>query len=220
MSTTTFKSDLFRQFARIGGALSSGARLEMLELLAQQERSVDALARALGLSMANASQHLKQLRQAGLVIARKEGLHVFYRIAGDDVLRLFGALLAAGEKQLADIEQMVRAVLAAKDNVEPVSPAELLHRVREGSVTVLDVRPAEEFAASHLPGAINIPLDELAGRLRELPARREVVAYCRGPYCLLAFEAVEALRNKGRKARRLSCGLPEWKLAGHAVERA
>ena len=218
MSNRTFKTDLFKQFARVGNALSSGTRLEMLEMLAQQERSVDALGRALGLSVANASQHLKQLRHAGLVLARKEGQFVYYRVASDDVMRLFGALMLVGEKQLAEVERLVHAVLTAKDGLEPVSAKELAKRVRGGAVTVLDVRPADEFAAGHLPGAVNIPLDQLTARMRELPVKREVIAYCRGPYCLLAFEAVETLRKMGRQARRLEQGLPEWKLAGLPVE--
>lgn len=218
MSNRTFKADLFRQFARIGNALSNGTRLEMLEMLAQQERSVDALGRALGLSVANASQHLKQLRHAGLVLARKEGQFVYYRVASDDVMRLFGALMLVGEKQLAEVERLVNSFLTARDSLEPVPAKELLRRVRDGVVTVLDVRPAGEFAAGHLPGAVNIPLDQLTARMRELPAKREVIAYCRGPYCLLAFEAVETLRKKGRKARRLEQGLPEWRLAGLPIE--
>ena len=218
MSNRTFKTDLFRQFARIGNALSNGTRLEMLEMLAQQERSVDALGRALGLSVANASQHLKQLRHAGLVLARKEGQFVYYRVASDDVMRLFGALMLVGEKQLAEVERLVNSFLTARDSLEPVPAKELLRRVRDGVVTVLDVRPAGEFAAGHLPGAVNIPLDQLTARMRELPAKREVIAYCRGPYCLLAFEAVETLRKKGRQARRLEQGLPEWRLAGLPIE--
>lgn len=218
MSNRTFKADLFRQFARIGNALSNGTRLEMLEMLAQQERSVDALGRALGLSVANASQHLKQLRHAGLVLARKEGQFVYYRVASDDVMRLFGALMLVGEKQLAEVERLVNSFLTARDSLEPVPAKELLRRMRDGVVTVLDVRPAGEFAAGHLPGAVNIPLDQLTARMRELPAKREVIAYCRGPYCLLAFEAVETLRKKGRKARRLEQGLPEWRLAGLPIE--
>ena len=218
MSNRTFKADLFRQFARIGNAMSNGTRLEMLEMLAQQERSVDALGRALGLSVANASQHLKQLRHAGLVLARKEGQFVYYRVASDDVMRLFGALMLVGEKQLAEVERLVNSFLTARDSLEPVPAKELLRRMRDGVVTVLDVRPAGEFAAGHLPGAVNIPLDQLTARMRELPAKREVIAYCRGPYCLLAFEAVETLRKKGRKARRLEQGLPEWRLAGLPIE--
>ncbi len=218
MSTQTFKRALFEQFARIGKALASGLRLEILELLAQGERSVDSLARALGQPVANVSQHLQQLRQAGLVAARKEGQFVIYRIAGDQVVYLLKSLQAVGEANLAEVERMVGSYLATKDNLEPVPATELLERARKGLVTVLDVRPAVEYQAGHIPGAINVPLEELENRLSELPKSKEIVAYCRGPYCMLAFEAVAKLRAKGRKARRLQDGLPEWRLRGLPVE--
>ncbi|MFZ5511565.1 MAG: ArsR/SmtB family transcription factor [Pseudomonadota bacterium] len=218
MSTQTFKRALFEQFARIGKALASGLRLEILELLAQGERSVDSLARALGQPVANVSQHLQQLRQAGLVAARKEGQFVIYRIAGDQVVYLLKSLQAVGEANLAEVERMVGSYLATKDNLEPVPATELLERARKGLVTVLDVRPAVEYQAGHIPGAINVPLEELENRLSELPRSKEIVAYCRGPYCMLAFEAVAKLRAKGRKARRLQDGLPEWRLRGLPVE--
>lgn len=217
MSRSTFKSALLAQFARVGKALSSAGRLELLELLAQSERRVDTLAALTGMSVANTSQHLQQLRQAGLIIGRKEGLSVFYRLAGDDVVRLLGALTVVGEAHLADVEKLVRTYLSQKDDLEPVPAEELLDRARRGLVTVLDVRPAEEFAAGHVPGAVNIPIDELARRLAELPKRKEIVAYCRGPFCLMAYDAVLLLRNKGRKARRLQDGLPEWRSAGLPV---
>ena len=217
MSRSTLKSALLAQFARVGKALSSAGRLELLELLAQSERRVDTLAALTGMSVANTSQHLQQLRQAGLIIGRKEGLSVFYRLAGDDVVRLLGALTVVGEAHLADVEKLVRTYLSQKDDLEPVPAGELLDRARRGLVTVLDVRPAEEFAAGHVPGAVNIPIDELARRLAELPKRKEIVAYCRGPFCLMAYDAVLLLRNKGRKARRLQDGLPEWRSAGLPV---
>lgn len=218
MSRQSPKALLFEQFARIGQALSSGPRLELLELLAQSERSVDTLARLTGLSVANTSRHLQQLRHAGLIVARKESQFVHYRLAGDEVVRLFHALGAVGEAYSAEVERLVKTFLADKDALEPVPAEEVVKRARQGLVTVLDVRPPEEFAAGHVAGAINIPLPEINKRLHELPANREVVAYCRGPYCLMAYEAVALLRKKGRKARRLEDGLPEWRLHGLPVE--
>ncbi|HZP94471.1 MAG TPA: metalloregulator ArsR/SmtB family transcription factor [Burkholderiales bacterium] len=216
----SLKNDLFEQFARIGKALSSGKRLQMLEYLAQGERSVDALSRMTGLSVANTSQHLQQLRQAGLASARKDGLYVYYRLSGNGVVRLLAALHAVGEEHLAEVECLVRLYFETKDSLEPVPGRELLQRAKAGVVTVLDVRPREEYAAGHIRGAINVPLGELAKRLHEIPDDKEIVAYCRGPYCLLAFDAVAQLRRKGRKARRLEGGFPEWKSAGLPVESA
>lgn len=219
MSTTNFKHELFAQFARMGKALGNGNRLELLEYLAQGERSVDELARVSGLTVANASQHLQQLRQAGLVRARKQGLKVFYSLSGSDVLDLLDALRTSAERHLAEVNQLVQTYLTVKDDLEPVPRRALLERVREGLVTVLDVRPPEEYAAGHLPGAINIPLNELEQRLDELDPDQDVVAYCRGPHCILAFDAVAALRAKGRKAHRLQDGYPEWEREGLPVER-
>lgn len=220
MSIPNVKRQLFEQFARIGTALSSPARLELLELLAQAERSVDALASLTALTVANTSQHLQALKRAGLIEARRQGQFVFYRLAGDEVVRLLAALQATGEAHVVEVEQLVRSYMNARDTFEPVDSAELTARTRKGMVTVLDVRPTEEFAAGHLPGAINIPVDELAKRLKELAKTKEVVAYCRGPYCLMSFDAVELLRAKGFKARRLDSGLPEWRSAGLPVESA
>jgi rhodanese-related sulfurtransferase/DNA-binding transcriptional ArsR family regulator len=220
MSSKTFKADLFEQFARVGKALSSGKRLQMLEYLAQGERSVDALATLTGLSVANTSQHLQQLRQAGLASARKEGLYVFYRLSSDSVVRLLTALRAVGQEQLAEVDKLVKLYFDSKDSLEPVPARELLQRAKTGVVTVLDVRPPEEYSAGHIRGAINVPLAQLAKRLDEIPRDKEIVAYCRGPYCLLAFEAVTQLRDLGRKARRLEDGFPEWKSAGLPVESA
>ena len=218
MLEQNFKSDLFAQFARIGKALSSGKRLEMLEFLAQGERSVEQLARMTRLSVANTSQHLQQLRQVGLVTARKEGLYVYYRVAGDGIVRLLAALRAVGEEHVADVDRLVKLFRDSKDNLEPVPAKELLQRVKQGLVTVLDVRPPEEYAQGHIRGAINVPVTELKKKLHQIPAGQEVVAYCRGPYCLLAYEAVQVLRKKGIKARRLEDGYPEWKSAGLPVE--
>ena len=215
MSTTVNpKREVFENLARIGTALSSAVRLDLLELLAQGERSVDELATLTGATVANTSQHLQKLKQVGLIVGRKEAQFVKYRLAGDEVIALFNALGAAGQAYLADVDRIVRLYFTAKDEMEPVPAAELLHRAKKGLVTVLDVRPPEEFAAGHVPGAVNIPIQELEKRLAELPRRKEVVAYCRGPYCLMSYDAVQLLRRKGLKARRLQDGLPEWRLAG------
>jgi len=213
-----FKQDLFAQFALVGKALSSGNRLEILEFLAQGERSVEALAKVAGLSVANTSQHLQQLRQTGLVVARKEGQHVLYRLSGDDIVALVESLRRVAENHLAEVNRLVDTFLTVKDSLEPIPAQELLTRAREGLVTVLDVRPPEEYAAGHLPGAINVPLNDLEKQLATLPLDHEVVAYCRGPYCVLAFEAVARLRSLGYTARRLQDGFPEWKKAGLEVE--
>jgi rhodanese-related sulfurtransferase len=212
------KRDVFAQLARIGNALASSVRLELLELLAQGERSVHRLSALTGATVANTSQHLQKLKQAGLVLGRKQGQFVYYRVAGDDVIRMLATMSRVGEAHIAEIDRIVRLYFLAKDGFEPVAAAELLDRARKGLVTVLDVRPVEEFASGHLPGAVNIPVDQLARRLRELPKSKEVIAYCRGPYCLMSFEAVQLLRKKGMKARRLQNGLPEWRMAGLPVE--
>lgn len=208
------KRDVFANLARVGAALSSPTRIEFLELLAQTERSVEQLATSTGTTVANTSQHLQRLKQAGLIAGRKDGLHVFYRIAGDEVVGLLAALGRVGEAYVAEIERILRLYFAQKDALEAVPAKELLERARNGLVTVLDVRPPEEYAAGHVAGAINIPVQELEKRLKELPKRREVVAYCRGPYCLMSYEAMAILRKKGIKARRMEAGLPEWRLAG------
>ena len=215
--STSPKREVFANLARIGTALSSSTRIEYLELLAQSERTVEQLAALTGTSVANTSQHLQRLRQAGLIVGRKAGLHVFYRLAGDEVVALLSAVSRVGETYVADVERILRLYFAQKDELEAVPAKELLQRATKGLVTVLDVRPAEEYAAGHVPGAINIPIHELKKRLKELPKRREVVAYCRGPYCLMAYDAVSLLRSKGMKARRLEAGLPEWRLAGFPV---
>ncbi len=218
MSTDNFKQDVYAQLARVGQALSSGNRLELLEFVAQGPRSVDELATMTQLSVANASKHLQELRRAGLVRARKEGLRVFYEVAGPDVVDLIAALGQVAETRLAEMEYLVRSYITARDDLEPIPAAELLKRSKLGLVTVLDVRPAREFAAGHLPGAINVPIEDLNKHLRQFSKRREVIAYCRGPYCLLSVDAVELLRTRGYKARRLEAGFPEWKASGLPVE--
>ncbi len=218
MSTGNFEHALFGQFARIAKAMGSGYRLEMVEFLAQEERSVEELAWLVGLTVANASQHLQQLRQAGLVKNRKVGQRVFYRLAGEDVVMLLSALREVVERHLGDVRSLIEDYLEVKDSLEPVPARRLLERIRSGLVTVLDVRPPEEYAAGHLPGAVNVPLEELEKHLDALEADQEIVAYCRGPHCVLAFDAVARLREKGFDARRLEGGLPEWRLEGLPVE--
>jgi rhodanese-related sulfurtransferase/predicted transcriptional regulator len=218
MSTGNFKQDVHAQLARVGMALSNGNRLELLECIAQGSRSVDELAAQTRLSVANASKHLQELRRAGLVRARKEGLRVYYELAGPDVVSLIAALGLVAETRLAEMAQLVRTYITARDDLEPIAAAELLQRSKLGLVTVLDVRPPKEFAAGHLPGAINVPVEDLGKRARKLPKGREVIAYCRGPYCLLSVDAVAMLRSKGFKARRLEDGFPEWKASGLPVE--
>ena len=219
MSGLGFKKQLYAQFARLGKALSSGHRLELLEYLAQSERTVDVLAKLTGLSIANTSQHLQLLRQTGLVSTRREGLYVHYRLADPQIIVLMNLMQQLGEKQLAEVERLVASYLTKKDQLEPIPRTELLQRVRDGMVTILDVRPNEEYAAGHVPGALNVPLKELEQQLETLPREQEVVAYCRGAYCILAFEAVARLREEGFKARRLEDGFPEWQHAGLPVEK-
>ena len=213
------KARLYEAIGRVALALGSAGRLQLLEFVAQGERGVDALARMTGLSIANTSKHLQALRQAGLVSARKDGLRVFYSIAGDDVAALLSALREVSEHRVAEVERLLRTWLAHRDEMEAVPAHEVLERAKKGLVVVLDVRPPEEFSSGHLPGAINIPIQELARRLKELPKRGEVIAYCRGPYCLMSYDAVSLLRKKGFKAQRLESGLPEWRAAGLPVER-
>jgi rhodanese-related sulfurtransferase len=213
-----FKDRLYGQFARIGKTLSSPHRLEILELLAQGERTVDSLASELGLSLANTSQHLQGLRQAVLVDSRKEGLFVFYRLADPAVFELLRAIHAVAERQLADLARLVDEHFGDRQDAELVGMTELLRRAKSPQVVVLDARPASEYAAGHIAGALSVPVDDLPRRLREFPKDKEYVAYCRGPYCVYADRAVEILRAHGRRARRLVEGFPEWRAAGLPVE--
>lgn len=217
MSSHNPKLALFAQFAAVAKTLGHAHRLELLEQLAQGERSVEVLADRTGLSIANASQHLQQMRHAGLVTNRRDGKFVYYRLADDAVLDLLAALRRIAERNVAEVERLVRSYFDKRDGLEAVSREELVERSRDNTVTILDVRPEDEFALGHLPGAVNIPLRELEARLGEIDPEQEVVAYCRGPYCVLSYEAVAALRARGFKARRLEDGLPEWRAAGLPV---
>lgn len=215
MSTLGPKQQVFTGLAEIAQALGHAHRLELLEHLGQGERSVEDLATRTGLTVANTSRHLQLLRRAALVVGRREGKRIFYRLAGEDaVVGLLLALSRVGERNSAEIARVMASYFRARDELEPISRDELLDRLRCGSATVLDVRPEDEFQQGHLPGALNIPLSQLERRLAELPPDREVVAYCRGPWCVLSFEAVAALRQRGYRARRLEDGFPEWKVAG------
>ena len=213
-----FKNRLYAQFARIGKALASPHRIELLELLAQSERTVESLAGELGLPMANVSQHLQALRQAALVDSRKQGLHVHYRLADDAVADLCRSVRTVAERRLADLDRLVRDHFGDRSDTEPVSMPELLKRARSADVVILDTRPANEYEAGHITGAISVPVADLRRRLKELPKNKEYVAYCRGPYCVYADQAVEFLQARGRRARRLVEGFPEWRTAGLPIE--
>jgi ArsR family transcriptional regulator len=217
-SSETPKQSLFAQFAAVAKAVAHPHRLALLEQLAQGERSVEVLADRVHITIANASQHLQQMRQSGLVTARREGKFVFHRLADDSVLDLLAAIRRVAEHNLAEVDRVVRGYFNDRDSMEPVSRADLLERMKLGLVTILDVRPADEFALGHLPGALNVQLSELERRLARLDKSKEVVAYCRGPYCVLSYEAVALLRARGFKVRRLEDGLPEWRAAGLPVE--
>jgi rhodanese-related sulfurtransferase/DNA-binding transcriptional ArsR family regulator len=212
------KQALFEQLALIARALGSAARLELLDFLAQGQRNVEELAQVTGLSVANTSKHLQQLKAAGLVEARRNGKHVRYRLSDDRTLDAVRDLRILAEAHLDQVDDLVSSYLRSRDALEPVPANELLDRARHGLVTVIDVRPPEEYAQGHIAGALNIPLDKLKQRLKELPRDREIVAYCRGPWCLLSYEAVARLRKAGIDARRLEDGLPEWRRAGLPVE--
>jgi len=214
------KQQLLEQFARIGKSLSNANRLEILEFLGQRECGVDELAVLCHLSVANTSQHLQQLRQAGLVTSSKRGQRVFYSLSGDDVVRLLLILRRVGGSHLAEVKHLIQQYFTVKDELEAVPAGELLDRAKTAQVTVIDVRPEEEYVAGHLIGAINIPINELETRLAELPPGREIVAYCRGPHCMLSYDAVEKLRQRGYDARRLEDGYPEWKAAGLPIKTA
>jgi ArsR family transcriptional regulator len=212
------KYAIYEQLAAVAQALGHAHRLELLERMAQGEHSVEALATAAGLSVANASRHLQRLRRARLVDAERRGKQVFYRLAGErDVVALLKALGTVAESNVAEVQSLLREFFESRDAMEPVSRKDLSARIKAGTVAVLDVRPQTEFALGHVPGAINIPAGELKRRLAELPKGVEIVAYCRGPYCVLSFEAAAALRAKGFSVRRLEDGFPEWKAAGLRV---
>jgi rhodanese-related sulfurtransferase/predicted transcriptional regulator len=218
MGDRAAKTALFDEFARAAKALASGRRIELLDVLANGERTVEALAGEVGLLVANTSQHLQILRQAGLVASRRAGTSVHYRLAAPEVFELWRTLRTLAAGRLAEVERLAAAYLGSRDELKPVTREELTRRLRDGDdLVVLDVRPAAEYAAGHLPGAISIPVGELRRRLAELPGEREIVAYCRGPYCAFAHEAVGLLREEGFAARRLEDGLPEWQAAGLAV---
>jgi len=212
-----FKDRLYAQFARIGKALGSPHRLELLELLGQGERTVDSLAGEIGVSIANVSQHLQALRQAALVESRKQGQFVYYRLADPAICDLYRALRTVSERRLAELDRLVRDHFGDRSG-EPVSMPELLKRARSADVVILDARPANEYEAGHIAGAISVPVADLRRRLKELPKTKEYVAYCRGPYCVYADQAVELLQAKGRRARRLLEGFPEWRAEGFPVE--
>lgn len=221
MATTRLhlaKQRIYEQFARIGKALGSPARLELLDLLVQGERSVDALAVATEMSIANASQHLQVLAGARLVESRREAQRVLYRLADPSVEALWQTLRLTAERRLAELDAVAREYLVHRDELEPIDRDELTKRMRAGTVTLIDVRPVDEFAQGHLPGAVSVPLDELKSWAKRAPKRKQVVAYCRGPYCVWALEAVELLADQGLRAARLEEGVGEWRAAGLPIE--
>ena len=218
MSSESPKRALFAQFAAVAKAVAHPHRLELLEQLAQGERSVEVIADRTRMSIANASQHLQHMRRAGLVATRRDGKFVFYRLTDDTVLDLLASLRLIAERNIAEVERVVRSYFHNRDSLEPVSRKELVARLKAGLVTVLDLRPEDEFALGHLPGALNIPLSELERRLADFDPGQEIIAYCRGPYCVLSYEAVAVLRARGFKVRRLEDGLPEWRAAGLPIE--
>jgi rhodanese-related sulfurtransferase len=212
-----FKDALYQQFARIGHALSGPKRIELLDLLSQGEKTVEQLAEQIATPIKNTSAHLRVLRQARLVETRRDGTYIHYRLAGDDVFRFLRDLQTLGRNRLAEVQQVASLYIEGRDELEPVTLKELRRRVRDGDTTLIDVRPAEEYRAGHIPGALSIPVNQLKRRLPEIPKGREVVAYCRGPYCMYSVEAVEILRKKGYKARRADEGLPDWRASGLPV---
>jgi rhodanese-related sulfurtransferase/DNA-binding transcriptional ArsR family regulator len=217
MSSDSPKRQLNRHLAGLARTLGHEHRLELIEHLGQGEKTVELLAQRTGIAFANVSQHLQQMRRAGLVAARRDGKSVYYRLADGPVIAAVSALRALAEHNLADMREAIRTYLTSVDNMVPDSTGELAGRLQDGTVILLDVRPEDEFRAGHLPGAVNIALEDLEGRLAELPVGRQIVAYCRGPYCVLSFQAASRLRASGFEARRLDNGFPEWKAAGHPV---
>jgi rhodanese-related sulfurtransferase len=214
-----FKDTLYVQFARLGHAVSTPKRLELLDLLSQGENTVEQLAEKSSTPLKNTSAHLRVLRQARLVETRRDGQRVWYRLADEAVAAFLLALQALGRQRYAEVREVAESYLERRDTLEPIAPEELRRRLNAGDVTLIDVRPGDEFAAGHIPGALSVPVAELAGRLRELPKRKEVVAYCRGPYCVLAVTAVELLRARGYRARRLIESIPAWRARGYPVDR-
>lgn len=212
-----FKDAMYGLLARLGKALSNPHRLEILELLAQGERTVESLGVEMGLSVANTSQHLQVLKQAALVERRKDGLFVHYRLADPEVFELSKVVRMVAERRFADLERLVKEHFGDRSDAQPVPLEELLKRARSKDVVILDTRPANEYASGHIPGAISVPVDQLQRRLRELGRDKQYVAYCRGPYCVYADRAVEILRASGRRARRFVDGFPEWRSAGLPV---
>jgi rhodanese-related sulfurtransferase len=213
-----FKDALYTQFARIGHAVSSPKRLELLDLLGQGEKTVDQLAEQTETAVKKTSAHLRTLRQARLVETRRDGTYVWYRLADQGVAAFLLALEALGRQRYAEVREFAESYLERRDTLEPIPPEELRRRLDAGDVTLLDVRPGDEFAAGHIQGALSVPVAELAERLRELPKRKEIVAYCRGPYCVMAVTAVELLRRRGYRARRLIESIPAWRARGYAVD--
>jgi rhodanese-related sulfurtransferase len=213
-----FKDRLFEQFARVGQALASPKRLEIVDLLAQGERTVEEISRETAMSVASASQHLQVLKAARMVEARREGLYVHYRLADEDVFRTWQAVRALAESRLAELERVLETYLKDRDALEALDATEMMERLSDDSVIVIDVRPEEEYRAGHIPGARSVPVGVLEAALQTLPREREVVAYCRGPYCVFSDEAVAFLRARGYRARRLRQGLPDWRAAGMPVE--
>jgi rhodanese-related sulfurtransferase/DNA-binding transcriptional ArsR family regulator len=214
-----FKDALYAQFARIGHALSSPKRIELIDLLSQGEKTVEQLAEYIATPIKNTSAHLRVLRQARLVDTRRDRTYVYYRLGNDDVFRLLKSLETIGHSRLADVQQVVRLYLDGHDDLEPVTLRELRQLMRDGDVTVVDVRPVEEYAAGHIPDALSVPVADLKRRLREIPKGKEVIAYCRGRYCVYSLEAVTLLRKHGYRARRVDEGLPDWRTAGFPLER-
>jgi ArsR family transcriptional regulator len=215
--STGIKQTLLEQFAGVAKAVGHPHRFSLLEHLAQGERTVEGLADRCGLSVANVSQHLQTMRRASLLTTRREGKFILYRLADESVLDLMHAIHMVAERNNAEVEGVVRNYFNQRDDMEPVSRSELRKRMKDGLITVLDVRPADEFALGHVPGAVNIPVGQLKRRLAELPRKKEIVAYCRGPFCVMAFEAVALLREHGFKSRRLEDGMPEWRAANLPV---
>lgn len=218
MSSQNPKEALLAQFAAVAKALGNSHRLELLEFVAQGDRSVEVLAKRANLSVANASQHLANLRKAGLVASRQEGKRVLYRLADDSVLGLTAALRHVAERNVAEVREIVDGYFNDRDSLEPVSRDELQQQMEKGLVTILDVRPADEYQSGHVYGALNVTLAELEDQLSDIPNDQEIVAYCRGTYCVLSFEAVAILRARGFNVRRLEDGFPEWKTAGFPIE--